>query len=63
MLIDGIAAFFDTAELQGVPVTFDFAEGMFHCWQVFAAVLPEGATAVERVGMFVRRQVPEGAGR
>lgn len=60
VLIDGIAAFVDTAELQGVPVTFDCAEGMFHCWQAFAAVLPEGAAAVERVGMFVRRWVPGG---
>jgi len=31
---------------------------MFHCWQMFAAVLPEGAAAVERVGAFVRRHVP-----
>lgn len=59
VLIDGIAAFVSTARLQGVPVTFDVAEGMFHCWQAFAAVLPEGAAAVERVGAFVRRHVPE----
>lgn len=60
VLIDGIAAFASTAELQGVPVMFDCAEGMFHCWQMFAAVLPEGAAAIERVGVFVRRQVPDG---
>jgi len=59
ILIDGIEAFVSAAELQGVSVTFDCAEGMFHCWQAFAAVLPEGAAAVERVGAFVRRWVAE----
>ena len=59
VLIDGIAAFVSTARLQGVPVTFDCAEGMFHCWQTFAGVLPEGAAAIERVGAFVRRHVPD----
>ncbi len=59
VLIDGIAAFVSTARLQGVPVTFDCAEGMFHCWQAFAPVLAEGAAAIERVGVFVRRQVPD----
>ena len=59
ILIDGIEAFVSTAELQGVSVTFDCVEGMFHCWQIFAAVLPEGAAAIDRVGVFVRRQVPE----
>jgi epsilon-lactone hydrolase len=59
MLIDGIEAFVSTARLQGVPVAFDCTEGMFHCWQAFAGVLPEGAMAVERVGAFVRRHVPD----
>ena len=59
ILIDGIEAFVSAAELQGVSVTFDCVKGMFHCWQVFAAVLPEGVEAVERVGAFVREQVPE----
>jgi len=59
VLIDGICAFVSTARLQGVPVAFDCVEGMFHCWQAFAAVLPEGAAAIERVGVFVRRHVPD----
>ena len=59
MLIDGIETFVSTARLQGVPVAFDCTEGMFHCWQAFAGVLPEGAMAVERIGAFVRRHVPD----
>jgi len=59
VLIDGIEAFVSTARLQGVPVAFDCTEGMFHCWQAFAGVLPEGAMAVERIGAFVRRHVPD----
>ena len=59
VLIDGIEAFVGTARLQGVPVAFDCTEGMFHCWQAFAGVLPEGAMAVERIGAFVRRHVPD----
>ncbi|GLI45769.1 alpha/beta hydrolase [Methanoculleus bourgensis] len=59
ILIDGIEAFVSAAKVQGVSVTFDCAEGMFHCWQAFAAVLPEGAAAVERVGAFVGWWVAE----
>lgn len=62
VLVDGIAAFVSTARRQKVPVTFDCAEGMFHCWQIFAGVLSEGAEAIERVGAFVRRHVPGGVG-
>ena len=58
ILIDGIEAFVNAAERQGVPVTFDCVEEMFHCWQLFAGVLPEGAAAVERAGAFARRWVP-----
>ena len=58
ILIDGIEAFVNAAKRQEVSVTFDCTEGMFHCWQLFAGVLMEGAAAVERVGEFARRWVP-----
>lgn len=57
ILIDGIEAFVRAAELHEVSITFDRVKGMFHCWQMFAAVLPEGAEAVARIGEFIRRQV------
>jgi len=59
VLIDGIRAFVETARFQGVPVTFDCVEGMFHFWQAVAAVLPEAAEAIERAGAFVRRCVSQ----
>ncbi|MGB4279425.1 MAG: alpha/beta hydrolase [Methanoculleus sp.] len=59
VLIDGIRAFVETARLEGVPVTFDCVDGMFHFWQAFAGVLPEAAEAIERAGAFVQRCVPE----
>ncbi len=59
VLIDGISAFVQAARLKHVPVCYDLTPGMFHCWQVFAAILPEGAAAIERAGAFIRRHVPD----
>ncbi len=59
VLIDGISAFVQAARQQQVPVRYDITPEMFHCWQVFATVLPEGAAAIERAGAFVRRHVPD----
>lgn len=59
VLIDGIRAFVEKAQNAGVNVQFDLADGMFHCWQVFADVLPEGAEAVGRIGEFIRKQMPD----
>lgn len=44
----------DKARVAGVEVTLDIAQDMVHIWPFFAAILPEGQQAIERVGAFVR---------
>ncbi|MDB5821120.1 MAG: hypothetical protein JWQ11_4760 [Rhizobacter sp.] len=42
------------AEAAGVDVTLEIAQDMVHIWPFFAAILPEGQEAIERIGEFVR---------
>jgi acetyl esterase/lipase len=42
------------AQASGVQVSLEIAQGMVHIWPFFAAILPEGQAAVERIGAFVR---------
>jgi epsilon-lactone hydrolase len=37
----------------GCEVVFETFPGMFHCWQIFASVLPAGRLALERIGAFL----------
>ncbi len=39
---------------EGVKVTLEIAQDMVHIWPFFAAVLPEGREAVERIGRYVQ---------
>lgn len=57
VLIDGIREFVARVRDAGVEAQCDCAKGMFHCWQVFADVLPEGAAAIARIGSDIRRRV------
>jgi epsilon-lactone hydrolase len=40
-----------------VPVTLDVWEDMIHVWPLFAAILPEGQQAIERIGAFIREHM------
>jgi epsilon-lactone hydrolase len=46
------------ARAAGVDVELDVWEGMIHIWPFFADVLPEGAQAIEKIGRFVKTQIP-----
>jgi acetyl esterase/lipase len=52
LLFDGISAFVEKAQREGIRVHFEVAEGMFHCWQVFAGEFPEGEEALKQIGDF-----------
>jgi acetyl esterase/lipase len=54
LLFDSIGTFVDKARWAGVPVQFGVWEGMFHCWQVFADVIPEGREAIDHIGAFIQ---------
>ena len=46
----------ESARAAGVDVTEEVWEDMFHMWQVFAPILPEGREAVERIGEWIRER-------
>jgi acetyl esterase/lipase len=43
------------AEEGGVEVEVDVWDDMPHVWHQFAAILPEGQQAIERIGDFMRK--------
>lgn len=54
LLHDDSTRLAEKASAAGVEVTLEIAQDMVHIWPFFAAILPEGQQAVERVGVFVR---------
>jgi monoterpene epsilon-lactone hydrolase len=57
LLLSDIASFVEKARWAGVPVKFELWEGMFHCWQVFARLMPEGQQAINLIGAFIQDAV------
>jgi acetyl esterase/lipase len=56
ILHDDATRLAERARAAGVDVTLDVWDAMPHCWQAFAALLPEGQQAVERAGAFIRER-------
>jgi monoterpene epsilon-lactone hydrolase len=54
-LYDDAARLADRARAARVDVTFEPWDEMIHVWHLFAARLPEGQQAIERVGAFVQK--------
>jgi epsilon-lactone hydrolase len=54
-LFDDISTFVGKAKEAGVDMTLDAWEGMFHCWQIFSSILPEGQQAIDNIGAFIRK--------
>jgi epsilon-lactone hydrolase len=54
-LFDDISAFVEKARGAAVDVTFDTWEGMFHCWQIFSSMLPEGQRAIDDIGIYIKK--------
>ena len=55
-LLDDATRLAERAKAAGVNVTLEAWEDMIHVWHLFAAMLPEGQQAVERVGEYVRQR-------
>jgi monoterpene epsilon-lactone hydrolase len=60
VLLDDVSDFVRKAREAGVDVTFDVWEGMFHCWQIFSSVLPEGQQAIDNIGAYIREKFRAG---
>jgi len=54
ILFDDAMRLADTARAAGVDVTLEPWEDMIHMWHSFAAMLPEGQQAIDRIGRFIR---------
>jgi acetyl esterase/lipase len=55
VLFDDVSGFAKKAEKSGIDVTFEAWEGMFHCWQVFSSLLPDGRQAIDSIGIYIRK--------
>jgi monoterpene epsilon-lactone hydrolase len=53
-LLDDATRLAERARKAGMTVTLEPWDDMIHVWQTFAALLPEGQQAIERVGEFVK---------
>jgi acetyl esterase/lipase len=57
-LLDDSTRLAERARKAGVEVELEAWDDMIHVWQAFAAVLPEGQQAVDRIGEFIRERLP-----
>ena len=54
-LLDDATRLAERAKIDGIDVTLESWEEMIHVWHMFAAMLPEGQQAIERIGEFIRK--------
>ncbi len=54
VLLDDARRLAERAEAAGVEVVLEPWEDMIHMWHSFAAILPEGQQAIDRIGEFVQ---------
>ena len=54
-LLDDSTRLAERAKAAGVDVALEVWDDMIHVWQFFAAMLPEGQQAIDRIGEFIRK--------
>jgi acetyl esterase/lipase len=59
ILFDDSVRFAERAQVAGVDVTLDIWDGMIHTWQLFAAFVPEGQQAIDRIGEYLTARLPQ----
>jgi acetyl esterase/lipase len=55
VLLDDATRLAERAKSAGVDVALELWDDMFHMWHFFAAMLPEGQQAIDRIGKFIRK--------
>ena len=55
VLLDDSTRFAAKAQAAGVAVDLEVWEEMIHIWPFFAAVLPEGRQAIDRMASFIKK--------
>jgi acetyl esterase/lipase len=58
VLFDQIRRFAERARAEGVDVELQVFPEMFHDFQIQAALLPEGAAALDDAARFLRSRLP-----
>jgi len=53
-LLDDSTRLAERAKSAGVHVTLELWDDMIHMWHMYAAMLPEGQQAIDRIGEFIR---------
>jgi len=61
LILDDSIRFAEKAKSAGVEVILDVWEDMVHVFQVFAAWVPEGEQAIEKIGEFIQKLMKEQA--
>jgi acetyl esterase/lipase len=56
LLFDDATRLAERAQAGGVDVTLEPWDDMIHAWPLFAALLPEGQQALDRMGNFIRER-------
>ncbi len=56
-LLDDSTRLAERAKAAGVDVTLEVWDEMIHVWHLFAAILPEGQQAIDRIGEWVRDKI------
>lgn len=59
ILLDDLKAFYEKAKGEGVDVTFQLWEYMFHGWQLFPSLVPGAAKAIESAGEYINKTLGE----
>jgi len=54
-LLDDATRLAERAKSAGVDVALEVWDDMIHVWHFFAAMLPEGQQAIDRIGEFIRK--------
>lgn len=57
-LLDDSRRLADRAKTSGVDVALEEWDEMIHVWHAFAALLPEGQRAIDRIGEFLSERLP-----
>ncbi len=57
LILDDTTRVADKAKAAGVDVTMEIWPEMFHVWQQFAGMVPEGQQAIDRIGEWVKARV------
>jgi epsilon-lactone hydrolase len=58
ILLDNSTRLAERARAASIKVEIEVWEGMVHIWPYFAAILPKGQEAIERMGMYLARHLP-----